>query len=283
MLTLVVSDRRRAGVLGHPISHSLSPVLHRAAYRALGLPWEYEAYDVTIEGLAGFVAALDATWVGLSLTMPLKVEALKHVDVVEPLARALGAANTIVVRQEGSGLHLSAMNTDVLGVEAAFHEAGIEGATSAVILGGGATATSALAALTAMGCPSPVVIVRGEEDAEVLLGATSAIGATPTLVGFDQAPEVLAHADIVVSTIPVGAGERVGAGLAGATVHGVLLDVVYDPLVTPLMAAWERAGGSSIGGVRMLVHQAAEQVRLMTGRPAPIKEMDAALVSHLSR
>jgi shikimate dehydrogenase len=283
LLSVAVSEQRKAGVLGSPIAHSLSPTLHQAAYRALGLPWEYEAYDVSTEGLAGYIASLDATWVGLSLTMPLKVEALAHCDALEPLALALGAANTILIRPEGEGLHLTGANTDVHGVKAAFREAGVVGVTSAVILGGGATATSALAALVAMGCPAPTVVVRTQEDAEVLLGATAAIGATPKLVGFDEAPEALARADVVVSTVPTSAGERVGEALAGVAVRGTLLDVVYDPLVTPLALAWERAGGSAIGGLRMLLHQAAEQVRLMTGRPAPIKEMDAALVSHLSR
>jgi len=277
-----VSEPRRAGVLGHPIAHSLSPTLHRAAYRALDLPWEYEAYDVTTDGLVDFVAALDSRWVGLSVTMPLKVEVLAHVDVVEPLALALGAANTILIRSEGDALHLTGTNTDVYGVEAAFREAGVTSVRSAVILGGGATATSACAALVSLGCASPTVVVRTEEDAEVLLGATEAIGATPRLVGFDEAPALLSHADAVVSTIPVSAGERVGEALAGVEVRGTLLDVVYDPLVTPLAIAWEREGGSAIGGLRMLMHQAAEQIRLMTGHPAPIKEMEAALVSHLS-
>jgi shikimate dehydrogenase len=247
------------------------------------LPWEYNTFDVEADGLAAFVEALDSTWVGLSVTMPLKVEALSHCDVVEPLARALGAANTILVRPEGSGIRLTGTNTDVYGIEAAFREAGVVGGDRAVILGGGATATSACAALVAMGGSTPTVVVRGTEDAEVLLRAREGIGATPVFVGFDRVADVLSTADVVVSTIPSTAGERVGEALTEVLVHGTLLDVVYNPLVTPLAVAWERSGGEVIGGLRMLVHQAAEQIRLMTGHPAPIKEMDAALVSHLSR
>jgi shikimate dehydrogenase len=278
-----MSDARKAGVLGHPIAHSLSPILHRAAYRALSLPWEYEAYDVSVDDLAPFLDALDDTWAGLSLTMPLKVEVLRYVDIVDPVARALGAANTILVQRAGEGLSLTGANTDVHGVRAAFREAGVSTAANAVILGGGATASSAMAALYDMGCISPVVVVRSEADAEVLLTATDAIGTAPTLIGFGEAPRFLEEAHVVVSTIPASAGAIVGETLAGSAVRGLLLDVVYDPLETPLAQVWRRAGGTAISGVRMLLHQAAEQVRLMTGQVAPIKEMEAALVSHLSR
>ncbi|WP_062202217.1 shikimate dehydrogenase [Demequina salsinemoris] len=272
---------RRAGVLGHPIAHSLSPVLHRAAYAELGLDWEYDAYDVTEEGLADFVAGLGPEWAGLSLTMPLKVAAMPLMDFIEPMAKLVGALNTVVVQHVGSTRQLVGANTDVHGIVAALREGGLEHVESAVVIGGGATATSTIAALGQLGCTAPVVAVRNRARAGGLVRAASRMGLSPVLVplGTDDADaSVVARAsvaDAVVSTIPAAAGAALGARLRNA--RGVLLDVVYDPLVTPLAEAWVAGGGTFVGGQRMLVHQAAEQVRLMTGHTAPIRAMEHAL------
>lgn len=273
---------RRAGVLGHPISHSLSPVLHRAAYAELGLPWQYDAFDVAEDGLVAFLGGLDATWVGLSLTMPLKVAAIRSMDYVEPFARSLGVINTVLVQPMGSGVQLVGANTDVYGVRAALLEAGVTHPDSAVVIGGGATAISSMAALAEMGCRTPLIAVRSRSRAGALMRAAAAIGVTPTFIDVAHAATAAATAAVVVSTVPCEAGEEIGDALRGVTPGTALLDVVYEPLLTPLRAAWEAHGGASVGGVRMLLHQAGEQVRLMTGRAAPIAAMDAALVSHLS-
>ena len=106
-------ETRRAAVLGHPVSHSLSPTLHRAAYKALGLPWHYEAIDVESGGLAGFVAGLGPEWGGLSLTMPLKVEAVGLMDFIEPMAKIVGAVNTVLIQRFADQRHLVGANTDV--------------------------------------------------------------------------------------------------------------------------------------------------------------------------
>ncbi len=277
-----MTGARRAGVLGHPISHSLSPLLHRAAYRELGLPWTYDAYDVAEEGLGEFIAGLDETWGGLSLTMPLKVSAIRYADTVDPVARALGVINTVVVRPEGDGLRLHGANTDIHGVRQALVEAGVETVTSALLLGSGATATSAMAALMDMGCDSPVVVAKSWDEAEGLLRAASEIGASPTIIATAEAVEAMGGASIVVSTVPAEVGAIIGESLTSVQSGAVLLDAVYDPLVTPLALAWGRVGGHAINGSRMLLHQAAEQVRLMTGLSAPIEVMNDALVSHLS-
>ncbi|MFN3867188.1 MAG: shikimate dehydrogenase family protein, partial [Demequina sp.] len=153
---------RRAGVLGHPIGHSLSPRLHRAAYGALGLDWEYDSYDVTEDALPAFIDGLagaggsDKPWAGLSLTMPLKVAALPLVDFVEPMAKLVGAINTVLVQPVGAGRQLVGANTDVHGIVAALAEGGVDKADAGVILGGGATATSALAALGRIGVTRPI-------------------------------------------------------------------------------------------------------------------------------
>jgi len=273
-------ETRRAAVLGHPIAHSLSPVLHRAAYQALGLPWHYEAIDVEAGELAAFVAELGPEWAGLSLTMPLKVEAVPLMDFIEPMAKLVGAVNTVVMQRVAGQRHLVGANTDVYGIVAALREVGVEAATTGVVIGGGATATSALAALGQLGVTTPVVAVRDRTRAGALLRASTKMGLTVRFAGVEEAAALAARADVTVSTIPADAGATIGEQVSGAS--GALLDVIYSPLVTPLGAAWEAAGGVRVGGERMLVHQAAEQVRLMTGREVPISAMDAALRAVLS-
>jgi shikimate dehydrogenase len=277
-----MAGNRRAGVLGHPIAHSLSPVLHRAAYAELGLDWTYDAYDVTEDSLRSFLDGLDASWAGLSLTMPLKVAVTRYLDAIEPLAEALGVVNTLVVKEEGSRIRLEGANTDVHGVGRALAEAGVTEVSRATILGSGATATSAMTALKEMGCDSPIVVARSREETEGLLEAAPKVGVSPAIVFTPDAPEAMSEASVVVSTIPVEVGAEIGQALVRVVPGAVLLDAVYDPLVTPLAESWRKNGGRSVNGSRMLLHQAAEQIRLMTGFPAPVEAMDMALVSHLS-
>ncbi len=274
---------RRAAVLGHPVAHSLSPVLHGAAYRALGLDdWHYEALDTTDEQLPGRLGELDATWVGLSLTMPLKQTVIPLLDHVEPLAQVVGAVNTVLVQGAGRSRVLTGANTDVHGLVAALGEAGVTGdLRSAAVIGAGATAASTLAALAQLGCPTPRVYVRSQARAGGLLRAAHRMGVEPRLCRLDDAAGELARAQVVVSTLPAHAADPIAAALPGA-VDGVLLDVCYDPRPTALHTAWADRGGAAVGGERMLLHQAAEQVRLMTGLTAPLDAMDAALTHALT-
>lgn len=276
------SSRRRAGVLGQPIAHSLSPTLHQAAYTALGLDWDYQAYEVDEAGLEDFLASVDGEWAGLSLTMPLKVAAVPHMDFVEPMAKLVGAVNTVIVQRVGDRRNLVGANTDVHGIVQALAEGGCTASSQAVILGGGATATSAMAALGRLGATAPVVAVRSRARAAGLLRAATKMGVRPRLVSFDDVPAFVARADAVVSTVPVDAGAQVAATLTAVLPGTPLLDAVYDPLVTPLGATWERLGGTRIGGERMLLHQAGEQVRLMGGLAAPLEAMNNALQEALS-
>jgi shikimate dehydrogenase len=260
-------------------------VLHRAAYAALGLDgWRYDAIDTTSEELPALIAGLDSEWAGLSLTMPLKQTVIPLLDHVEPLADVVGSVNTVLV-QPGPRTSLVGANTDVYGLVAALREGlGDRPVRSAVVLGAGATAASALAALGELGCTSSVVLARSLGRTGGLRRAIHRMG-----VGADIRPwtgditPLLVDADVVVSTVPAHAGDQAAADLADAyagmapTVRGVLLDVVYDPRPTALLSAWASAGGAVVSGERMLLHQAAEQVRLMTGRAAPLAAMDAAL------
>jgi shikimate dehydrogenase len=280
---------RRAAVLGHPVAHSLSPVLHTAAYDALGLEgWEYSAIDTTVEDLPGLVRGLDLGWAGLSVTMPLKHAIIDLVDHVDPLAVAVGAVNTVLVAPAQCGVTLTGTNTDVYGLVTALREGlAAQGrardarAASAVVLGGGATAASTLAALGELGCTTPRVLVRSLGRTAGLQEAAARMGVTPRFEVLDATASLAAlrDADVVVSTMPAYAADPVAAALVahGGTPAGVLLDVVYDPRPTALSSAWAAAGGTVVGGERMLLHQAVEQVRLMTGRTAPVGAMDDAL------
>ena len=280
----------RAAVLGHPISHSLSPVLHRAAYRALGLEgWEYEAVDVTEETLAGFLAGLDDTWAGLSLTMPLKQTVMPMLDHVDPLAVVTGAVNTVVFQGTGASRTLVGANTDVYGLVAALREGDAGGEHTAgrgtgVVLGAGATASSTLAALAELGITSVDVFVRSLGRTGDLQRAAHRMGLAPRFHPIAGAAEAAVGADVVVSTLPAHGADAVAAELAaaGRTVEGVLIDVSYDPRVTALTAAWRSLDGAAVPGQRMLLHQAAEQVRLMTGHVAPVAAMDDALEAALA-
>lgn len=274
-------------MLGHPIAHSLSPVLHRAAYAALGLDdWTYDAVDVTEEQLAGFVGRLDADWAGLSLTMPLKQAVIPLLDHVEPLAEVVGAVNTLLVQAAPGRPVLVGANTDVHGVVESLREGLGEQQRigSAVVLGAGATTSSTLAALAQLGCTTAQVFVRSLGRAGVTMRAAHRMGVEPRFLVMDTPPrmlDALRTADVVVSTLPPHAADPWAQQL-GDAVGGVLLDCAYDPRPTALGAAWAAAGGRAVGGERMLLHQATEQVRLMTGRPAPRAAMESALRAALA-
>lgn len=282
---------RRAGVIGDPVGHSLSPVLHRAAYASLDLPHTYEAIPVPAGGAGAFLADLDEGWLGLSVTMPHKHDLIAAVDVVQPLAQAVGAANTVLVTGSGTGRLLVAANTDVYGVAEAVRETrGValpEGAR-AVVLGAGGTAAATLAALAELGVTSSVVCVRDPARAGALLQAAHRMGVEVRLRRFDRAAGEIASADVVVQTAPAGAADQLARDLApmlesaALRPEQVLLDVVYDPWPTPLAAAWQANGGTVAPGWLMLLHQAVEQVRLMTGRHAPVGPMRDALTQALA-
>jgi shikimate dehydrogenase len=253
------SSRRRAAVLGHPVAHSLSPVLHRAAYAGLGLDREYGLHDVDEAGLAAFVEALDATWAGLSLTMPLKEVVIPLLDDLDAVARATGSVNTVVLDDQGR----HGWNTDVAGIEAALAERGA-GTGTATVLGAGATARSAVAALAGRGTAEVVLVARRPEAADDAVATGERLGALVEVRPWDAAAGSLG-ADVVVSTVPKGVADPLATLVPAGGALGTLLDVVYDPWPTPLARAWAQAGGEVASGLDMLLHQAVRQVELMTG------------------
>ncbi len=252
----------RAAVLGRPVGHSLSPLLHRAAYAALGLTdWTYDALDVGADDLPVLLAGLGEEWRGFSVTMPCKQAAADVADVVEPLPRLLHAANTLVRTDAG----WRAENTDVTGIGMALQLAGVEQVERAAILGAGGTAAAAAVALASLGAEHVDVVVREPVRAGDLLRVLDTLDVPTTVVSLTSA---VVEAEVVVSTVPVGGQEAVAAlpWTAGQTV----LDVLYDPWPTPLATAVTAAGGSVIGGLEMLFWQATAQVELMTGQRAPL-------------
>ena len=262
--------RPRCAVLGSPIGHSLSPVLHRAAYAELGLDWEYDACEVTEGGLAAFLDGLDESWRGLSLTMPLKRAVVPLLDAMSERAVQAGAANTVVL----AGGRRTGHNTDVPGVVAALRERYDGPVASAVVLGGGATATSALLALADLGCERVTLLVRDPARARETVEAAGRHPRPPQVevarLGGEPVP-----ADVLVSTIPAPAQD---AGVVALADHvRVVFEVLYDPWPTPL-ASYARDGRQPlVGGLDLLVHQAALQVELMTGvERAPLAAMRAA-------
>ncbi|CAM5245887.1 shikimate dehydrogenase [Streptomyces narbonensis] len=263
---------RRAAVLGSPIAHSLSPVLHRAAYAELGLDdWSYDRFEVDEAGLPGFVGELDDSWAGLSLTMPLKRAIIPLLDEVSDTAASVEAVNTVVLREDGRRV---GDNTDIPGMIAALRERGVEKVESAAILGAGATASSALAALARV-CAGPVTAyVRSEARAEEMRGWGERLGVDVRTADWERAAEAFA-APLVIATTPAGTTNALAGAVPDAV--GTLFDVLYDPWPTALAAAWSDRGGKVVGGLDLLVHQAVLQVEQMTGRtPAPLAAMRAA-------
>ncbi|MGW2826981.1 shikimate dehydrogenase [Streptomyces sp. NPDC001443] len=266
------TEARRAAVLGSPIAHSLSPVLHRAAYDRLGLDgWTYERFDVDEAALPGFFAELGPEWAGLSLTMPLKRAVIPLLDGISETAAAVEAVNTVVFTEDGRRV---GDNTDVPGMVAALRERGIEQVDTASVLGAGATASSALAALARICTGEVVAYVRSEERAAEMRQWGERLEVEVRTADWADAAEALRF-PLVVATTPAGTTDALAAAVPERP--ATLFDVLYDPWPTTLAARWSMYGGAVVGGLDLLVHQAVLQVEQMTGRaPAPVEAMRKA-------
>ena len=287
----------RAAIIGDPVTHSLSPVLHRAAYAQLGLDnWSYEAITVTAQQLPQMLAQLredtaGPQWAGLSVTMPHKQQMFSQLDFVDPLAQVTGAVNTVVVSRPQTGAAmLAGFNTDVAGIVGALREALEPGRkpAKAVVLGAGATACSALAALTQLEVDSICVAARNHAGPQRVLAAAHRMGIEIEWNGNQEAlAALLAQAEVVISTVPKGVSDPVAAALTDSRTvlnpAATLLDVVYSPWPTQLAKAWQQLGGRAVSGHLMLLHQAEPQVRLMTGKTPSLEAMRAALEQALAQ
>jgi shikimate dehydrogenase len=270
----------RAAVLGSPIAHSLSPVLHSSAYQALGLDgWSYRAIECDEERLPGLLGSCGRDWAGLSLTMPLKRTVLPLLDQAEPLVTEVGGANTVVFADGAR----HGYNTDVAGMIMALTEACAAVAAPALILGGGATACAALAALRGLGADGATAAVRDPASAGAMLAAADRLGMAVRLTDFG-AEEQVSAGQLLISTVPAGAADIYAERISPpGPAPSAVLDVVYHPWPTRLAAAAGAAGAVVISGFELLLHQAARQVELMTGRDAPVAPMRRAGLAELER
>lgn len=249
----------RCAVIGSPIIHSLSPVMHRAAYAALGINWHYDAIEVHAGDLSAFVDGCDEAWVGLSVTAPLKREAAEYAVTRSAVVESLGVANTLIGGPDG----WHAVNTDVPGAVAALREQGIESVDSVRFLGGGATVDSLLLAVGDLGASAIEVWMRDPSKA------------TPSdAIDVRQLGDRMdGSVDLLISTVPSEAVPPEALESAGA-----VFDVVYDPWPTFLISAATAAGQTVVTGLDLLAHQAVLQVELMTGASVPVDLLrDAAL------
>lgn len=284
-----MSPQRACAVIGSPIDHSLSPALHAAAYRDLGLDWVYTRRDVPAGELARFIDLVTSEGLdglpcgGISVTMPGKAEALARADVRDERAVVLGAANTLVPsyapgpgaagRIEG----WSAYNTDVDGIIGAYAEFGVsqlEG-RRCLVVGAGGTAAAAIAAFRAMGASSVAVLARNHDKARSLVSVGARLGCQVSLLRWSLGAQTVREMDVIASTVPPGVAD--GLAAHGLRSGQVVLDAVYAGGETALIRRARLDGAAAVGGVHMLLHQAVEQVRLMTGQRPSVTAMRAAL------
>lgn len=275
-----------AAVIGSPIEHSLSPVIHRAAWAQIGIDgWEYHRLEQDADSLPRFIGGLGGDCAGLSVTMPCKQAVMPLLDAIDPLASAVGAVNTVV---PSSGV-LAGFNTDVTGISSAIRRACSQAdralPTSAVVLGARATASSALAALGELGIATSTVAARRFGGPGSVVAASSRLGVSIEQVLWSDRDAVLravSGADLVISTLPAGVADPLAEHMT-VREGQILLDVVYSPRETALRSAFERNGGIVAEGTDMLVFQAAAQVQLMTGRTPKTDVMRGALEAELAR
>ncbi|MEV6912072.1 shikimate dehydrogenase [Amycolatopsis sp. NPDC051071] len=263
-------------MLGKPVEHSLSPVLHGAAFRALGLDgWTYERVEMDGPGLPGFVRGLGPEWTGLSVTMPGKRAALEFADEVTPRAGAVGAANTLVRRETG----WLADCTDVDGVTEALRIAGGYSPghdDAAVVLGAGGTAAAAVVGLAALGVRTVRLVVRDPTRAGETVEAAKRAGLDVEVLRWSDADfgKLAAGSAVLVNTVPP---DAVRPHLVELASVGCVLDVIYHPWPTALAEAVADRGGRLATGLDMLLHQAFGQSEYFTGQPAPRAAMRDAL------
>lgn len=265
-------------VIGSPIAHSLSPVLHTAGYQAQGLAddWQFLRQECVAEDVQKFIASLDADVRGVSVTMPCKFAALEAADEVSERARVIGSANTLVHREDDSWY---ADNTDCEGILGALAELGVRDnvrGNNAVVIGGGGTSRPALWALGQLGAETVTVINRTDKSDQLRhLVGNAGFRYSDYSVDLE---EIAKEAAVVISTVP----SAVFAGREEEIAHCPVLDVIYDPRPTPLATAARKAGYSAVEGDVMLAHQSFSQYEQYTGAAAPRDAMRATLDAYLA-
>lgn len=257
---------RRCAVAGKPIQHSLSPLIHGTAYRVLGIAdaWDYGRHELDADDLADFVAGCGPDWVGLSCTAPLKHAVLALGEASER-ARLLDSGNTFVFARGDEPARVE--NTDVTGLIGALARAGVREASSAIVLGNGATARSALFSLADLGVTDALILARSEANARAsLAGLAERLGVRLQYGAWGEIPDA-DPVDVLVSTVSTPLPEATAAGLARLT--GAAFDATYNHYPTALDRAARAAGIVQLSGIDLLVGQALDQIRLFTGLECP--------------
>ena len=255
-----MSSIQTLAVVGHPIAHSLSPALHSAAYKCLGLDWIYVAVDVQPGQLSDFINSTDSSLRGLSVTMPHKVSALALSDSIDLIAERTHSVNTLRFEHGVDGERfVTGYNTDVAGIVNAFSDAGVVKASHVAVIGGGATASSAVVAAAEMGAEHVSVIARTPEKAFYLEQVGQQVGVNVSVHSLEMM-EALSPVDVAISTLP--GDVELSLSLLPRTERATLLDVAYNPWPSKHGAQWSQAGGEVVSGLRMLAHQALIQVRI---------------------
>jgi len=265
----------RCAVVGHPVAHSLSPALYRAAFSVLGLNWTFEAVDVAPGGLADFVAGLDGAWRGLAVTMPHKA-AVVALGQPDQACRRLGVGNTLVLGGE-NGAHVH--NTDVSGFLHALAYRRVDEVGKAVVLGAGATARAALMALNNLGAVGVTAQVRDVSSPRVATWLRLADD-----LGIDAGVEVLGTrhpADLVVSTLPPGQADPWAEDVVAEA--GAVFDVAYDPWPTALALAGAAANLTVVTGLDLLAGQAVQQLDFLAGETVDMSVLLEAGEAELRR
>ena len=263
----------KAAVLGSPISHSLSPRLHNAAYKFLNVPGTYSSFEVPAGTLRKFLSDKTDSWTGFSLTMPLKEEALECVDFIDPLVLRIKSGNTIV-NHDGAWKLFS---TDVLGFKNAWNFHSDKQPNSVVIIGSGATARAAAAAFDSSDTQIQI-IHRNSEREESLRNCVqeSSIAFSPW-----EFNEVFLHSDLVINTTPKFALDEFAISFETKP-SGIFFDALYDPWPTHFAHSWGEHGGRVMGGLELLIAQGIEQIRFFTGQDVSTSELSQFLRKEFS-
>lgn len=255
---------KQFAVIGSPISQSKSPIIHRAGHRVLGLDWTYSAVEISEGRLLQFIETLDDTWQGLSVTMPLKVEATRIARELDPLAEVTGVTNTLLRTREG----WKGFNTDVFGIQSALTQAFASAAPRVVILGSGATATSAaFAAFQSNPNARVTLIARNQKTAKQTRSIAAKAGFNIDIRSFKALNRSLSNAEVVISTLPTGALDTYAKKLGNHWFYkpkGLFFDVGYSSWPSAFAASWMDRSLPAVSGIEMLLFQAIGQLRVFT-------------------
>lgn len=271
------------GVIGDPVEHSLSPALHNAALVELGLDWAYVAFPVPAgRGQAAVAAMVDLGIRGLSVTMPHKTAAAKACGRLSLVAERLGVVNTVT----NMGGHLVGDSTDGPGfVDSLADQGWAPAGKSCLVLGAGGAARAVVLALGAAGAERVAVVARRPEQALEVAELAGAAGLAGSVDAADEAELVVNATPVGMAGVPLDEGGDLPFGLDPKRLGPgqLVADLIYAPATTPLLAVARSRGADTCNGLGMLIHQAARQVRIWTGRDAPIEVMSAAALRELGK